>query len=381
MASEWADPYTVPARIPGTRVLANKHGILDAEALKQFEYEQTALRIAELRERPIRGNFDLDHLKAIHAYIFQDVYEWAGKPRVVNLSKGGSSFARVRDLEIEGARLADSIARDKNLRGLAKPQFVDKLARCYTQLNALHPFREGNGRSSREFVGLLAREAGYELDQTRIDNGKSQWNEAARRSMTGDLAGVKAIFSEAIRPSRALAFDKLPEAEALAKYPELEGVYQALRGVRESLAQRYPDNERARGHFMQQAREEMIRRLDAGKVPALARVRPADQVAERSAAGASFEAVRASAAGQDLPPRARAFQAVADNALSRDDALKLYPELRPSFNQLSVAELRFANAPAQLRAVREDLQARLNAGEIPAPARAARHLQPQEMQR
>lgn len=380
MASEWADPYTVPGRIPGTRVLGNKYGILDAEVLKQFEYEQTALRIAELRERPIRGSFDLDHLKAIHAYIFQDVYEWAGQPRVVNLSKGGSSFVRVRHIEVEGARLADSIARNKNLRGLAKPQFIDKLARCYTQLNALHPFREGNGRSSREFIGLLAREVGYELDQTRIDNSKSQWNEAAKRGMTGDLAGVKAIFSEAIRPSRALAFDKLPEAEALAKYPELDGAYQALRGVRNSLEQRYPDNERAREHFAQQARSEMVRRLDAGEVPALARVRPADQVAERSAAGASLEAARASTA-QDLPPRARAFQAVADNALSRDDALKLYPELRPSFNQLAVAGLRLANAPEQLRAVREGLQVRLNAGEIPAPAGPARQLQPPEMQR
>lgn len=74
------------------------------------------------------------------------------------------------------------------------------------------------------------------------------------------------------------------------------------------------------------------------------------------------------------PARAKAFQAVADLKLSRDDALKRHPELRPAFNELNVAKLKFAKEPEQLAAVRDSLQARLNAGEVPVPARPRQQL-------
>jgi cell filamentation protein len=383
MASDWADPYTYP----GTDgVLANKHGIRDAAELKSSEYDFAAARTFQLREKPITGNFDLDHLKAIHGHIFQDTYEWAGQTRVVNLSKGGSSFARARDIEVEAGRLADSLAKGNHLRGLEKPQFVEQLTQCHAALNALHPFREGNGRSTREFIGQLAKQAGYELDQTRIDNGKEQWNDAAKRAMTGDLAGLKEIFTEAVRPSRAQAFDKLPEDQALAKHPELRGAYDSLRAMRDSLAQRYPDNEQARKHFADQARAEIVRRLDAGKAPPAPTLNRQDTVAAPSGPDRAAQApaaperpgVAPSAPPKELPARAKAFQAVADDKLSRDDALKFYPELRPAFNQLAVAKMRFAASPQDLHALREGLQARLNTGEIPAAAGPSQALQRQQ---
>lgn len=197
--------FTGPYLYPGTQVLRNKAGIRDGQALREFEYEQTKWRIEELREHPIAGKFDLAHMQAIHAHIFQDVYEWAGELRTVGISKGASMFAQSPYIEGEAKRLSVSLAAENYLRGLDKPRFVERLAHYYAEWNALHPFREGNGRSTREFIGQLAREAGYEFDQTRIDNDKDRWNDAARRSFNGDLEPVKRIFTEAVQPGRALA--------------------------------------------------------------------------------------------------------------------------------------------------------------------------------
>jgi cell filamentation protein len=267
MASDFSDPYSYP----GTRVLKNIPGIRDEATLREFEYEQTKLRIEELREKPIPGQFDLAHLKAIHAHVFQDVYEWAGHTRTVNISKNGDRFAQAGLVEGAAQQISRALARENKLQGLEKPQFVDRLAVCYADWNALHPFREGNGRATRELIGQLAREAGYELDQTRIDNDKDQWNDAARRSFHGDVAPVKQILAEAIRPSRALAFERLPEAEACAKFPELRRVYDGLRAIEDAArASMGNDGARVTG-YMREVREAFVKRLDQGQAPEVKR--------------------------------------------------------------------------------------------------------------
>lgn len=278
MPREFADPYLYP----GTRVLRNIPGILDDAALREFEYEHTKLRIEELRENPILGTFDLEHLKAIHAHVFRDVYEWAGQTRTVNISKNGDRFAQPAFIESAGRQLGAAIGKENNLQGLEKPQFVERLAAYYSDWNALHPFREGNGRTTRELLGLVARQAGYELDQTRIDNSKDQWNDAARRSFHGDQAPIKAILSEAIRPSRAVAFEHLPEAEACAKFPELRRAFDGLREV-EALARASMPADRVEG-YMQQLRSEFAKRLEQGQTPARAIVLEQDQTQGRAPA-------------------------------------------------------------------------------------------------
>lgn len=195
MPPDFGDPYTYP----GTSVLRNKAGIREREPFKRFEYEHSASRLRELREKPLAGNFDLDHLKAIHAYIFQDVYEWAGKVRTINISKGDTAFALAPYIENEARKLSASLASETYLHGLEKPQFVERFAHYYAEWNVLHPFREGNGRATREWLVQLARAAGYEFDQTRIDNSNQQWDHAAERSFYGDLAPVKLIFAGAIQ--------------------------------------------------------------------------------------------------------------------------------------------------------------------------------------
>lgn len=262
MPREFADLYVYP----GTRVLRNIPGIRDDATLRDFEYEQTKLRIEELRENPIPGKFDLEHLKAIHAHVFQDVYEWAGKIRTVNISKNGDAFAQPAFIESSAKQISAAIAEENNLQGLEKPKFVERLAQHYADWNALHPFREGNGRVTRELIGQIARQAGYELDQTRIDNSKEQWNIAARRSFHGDLSPVSAILTEAIRYSRAIAFERLPEDEACAKFPELRRAFDGMRAV-ENIARvsmsGAPDRVAA---YMRQVRSEFAKRLEQGQL-------------------------------------------------------------------------------------------------------------------
>lgn len=289
MAREVVDPYVDP--VSGT--LHNKPGLRHEGVLRQFEYEQSALRIAELRQKPIAGRYDLGHLMAIHAHVFQDVYAWAGDLRTINLSKGGSSFVRSSEIGVVGARLAVNLEREDHLRGLAKDSFVERLAHHHAAWNALHPFREGNGRALREFFGQLAREAGYEFDQTRLVQARGEWNMAARLSMVGELGPTRELLSHAVRPSRALAFEKLPQAEAVARHPDLQGAYDGLRAMRETLAERYKGNAQAQEHFYAQARSEVVRRLDTGQVLDAMRQGPA-QGTERAVAAAPQVEVSAS---------------------------------------------------------------------------------------
>lgn len=256
--------------IPGTQTLKNKLGIRDRDELARAEYEITFQRIDELRIKPIQGNFDLDHLRAIHREIFQDVYEWAGELRTVNMAKGNSMFARHDLLESAGKDLSRKRAADPALRTPPdKNTLVERLADHYADWNALHPFREGNGRSTRVFMEQIANRAGYSLDQQRIDTMKERWNAAASRSMLGDTQPIQQIFKEALRPQRAVAFEELSRAEAMQRHPELRDAYMRLEIERARLKQAHPQNPKAVEHFMGQKASEMLRLLDTGKVPEL----------------------------------------------------------------------------------------------------------------
>ncbi len=200
------DPYAYP----DLDVLRNKAGIRDAQQLRQFEYRKSTERILELAENPIKGRFDLGHLKAIHKYVFQDVYEWAGQIRTVQISKEDSLFALPRHIESYGKQVFDALARDKHLKGLDTQRFTELLAHYHAEINAVHPFREGNGRSTRVFVDQLAREAGYELDYSKVDGHR--WNEAARHSFAGNLEPAKEVFAHIAVPARAASFETdMPE--------------------------------------------------------------------------------------------------------------------------------------------------------------------------
>ena len=158
--------------IPGTAVLKNKAGITDQEQLDEFEGDFTAIRLLELTQNPVEGSFDLAHLCKIHQYLFQDVYEWAGEVRTVDIIRGDSRFCNVRHIQSYSNTVFSALAAEKYLVNLEPKVFANRLAHYLSEINAIHPFREWNGRVQRLFISQLAKQTGYSLDYSALDQAE-----------------------------------------------------------------------------------------------------------------------------------------------------------------------------------------------------------------
>jgi cell filamentation protein len=144
--------------------------------------------------------------RALHKHLFQDVYEWAGKDRTIDLQKPGAMFARTPYIAPSLDAAFKELGTRNNLRGLHREEFFDRLGSHINELNAIHPFREGNGRTMRQHAVQLAREAGHPIRVSAID--KQAWMEASRHGFTtGDHRAMSAVLATA-----ALRRDLAPEA-------------------------------------------------------------------------------------------------------------------------------------------------------------------------
>ncbi|WP_312113408.1 Fic/DOC family protein [Brevibacillus reuszeri] len=132
----------------------------------------TAERLRTLYLRPLKGKFDKKHLCDIHAFIFGDVYPFAGKMRDEDISKGNFRFATARFLHEQTNELLSKLKEECFLKELSFDHFVDRLTYYLVELNVLHPFREGNGRVQREFIRCLALQAGYQINWTSVEGSK-----------------------------------------------------------------------------------------------------------------------------------------------------------------------------------------------------------------
>jgi cell filamentation protein len=186
------DPYVHP----GTSVLRNLRDIRDPELLSEFEADATARRLRELAYKPLRGAFDAQHLRAIHRYIFQDVFAWAGEFRTVNISKSGDPFAFHQHIASCIDTICGELQREGHLSGCKLERFAIRGAYYLGEINAIHPFREGNGRTQREFIGELALHNGLTIDWGRVS--RDEMIEASRRSLRIDNAGLEQVLSKAL---------------------------------------------------------------------------------------------------------------------------------------------------------------------------------------
>jgi cell filamentation protein len=151
---------------PGTTVLRNEIGTRRQEVLDDFEAEMTALRAAEPMPA---GRLDYNHYRAIHRHLFQDIYAWAGEPRTVRISKGGNTFCYPEYIDAQARILFSRLSVDRHLHGLDSTVFAKKAAHFMADLNAVHVFREGNGRAQLSLLVLLAEKAKHPLDADKID--------------------------------------------------------------------------------------------------------------------------------------------------------------------------------------------------------------------
>jgi len=180
----------------GTTCLINKLSIHDEDQLAVVEAGITMMKDSELSEHPIQGRFDFAHYKAIHRYLFEDLYAWAGETRTVDMSKKGTSFIKAEDID----RLAESAFRRLRAKhfftDMPFDEFVKNIVDFYCVLNMLHPFREGNGRTQRVFFTQLIRNAGYDIDFAKIDPDELMVATIQAANGVEDL--LREIFREAI---------------------------------------------------------------------------------------------------------------------------------------------------------------------------------------
>lgn len=190
--SEGYDAFDDPYAYKGSTTLKNKLGLRDSSLLESFELEMTTLRA---REALPRGKFDPLHYRRVHFHMFQDVYTWAGKYRTVRTSKGGNPFCFPEHIEAQMNRLFGTLK--KPLDAENDEQFVSDAAEFLAELNAIHPFREGNGRTQLTFMSMVSEKAGFPLDFSRVR--RASFLPAMIASYAGQLDPLIAEFRGLLR--------------------------------------------------------------------------------------------------------------------------------------------------------------------------------------
>ena len=303
---------------------------LTAEQRQQLEADYTFKRVVELELDPVRGNFDAAHLKEVNRRIFQDLpgaglddvtpgefrkpvaqgLDWM-KQRGLSTVDGPFYVAYSRMDDAATARLDKALeaANPDELRGLKTPEFTARLATIYAELDYVHPFSDGNSRTLRTFTKQLAKEAGYELDWERFgrsDVGRDLLYIARDRSVnelakphvqhentmrkilhTQDrLEGNRALpdlLRDAVRPSRAVAFERMTEREALKEHPELQEAYKTMHTAAAYFASKMPGKPEGQEAGIQSVMNHVQNRLNAGETTDFHQGRESAQAKEKHA--------------------------------------------------------------------------------------------------
>lgn len=177
-----------------TGVLRNIQKITDPDILLFIESSAVAKRVKELYDTPLKIK-NSSTLLIIHHHLFQDVYEWAGKVRTVNISKDGKPFFDGERFSIGFQYIDTLLVEYKKIRKNNKQLIAKKLAEILDNVNFLHPFREGNGRTQREFIRLLALEKGYRLNLNPADN-KNVYDRYMQGTIESDVETLTGLLLE-----------------------------------------------------------------------------------------------------------------------------------------------------------------------------------------
>lgn len=194
------DPYS-----QANGVLTNKLGITNTQDLNEIEADLASLAIQELLEGKPPSEYSVANLRSIHQEIFQDIYPWAGEFRQVDIAKGSTHFVRHQDI----ARLLDALFEDCKAKGyfskLSAEAFARESAKFLVQLNLIHPFREGNGRTQRLLLSQMAWNAGYQIEWSGISDS------AMRQACTDGAEGKADTMSKLLGLHLSPAPSSLPE--------------------------------------------------------------------------------------------------------------------------------------------------------------------------
>ncbi len=259
-----------PYEDPKTGIPFNRLGIDDKETLHLRETMAVAKRLLQLRKKPIEGEFDTSHLQAIHKHLLQDVYDWAGQFRTMSMrnSRSRVPFAEPEEIIPKLQAISDRLKEQNLLAGLSKDQFSMKAAQLLRDINAVHAFPDGNGRTQREIVRTLGVQAGYKIDWNyQTENQVYQFNKASRLAHNdGNLIGLAHIMRNSTTelPIARQASHKVRDERNLTNTPTPSGLSASASSAQEKAARersehdlkllspylpggRIPDNAKAHG--------------------------------------------------------------------------------------------------------------------------------------
>lgn len=183
------DPYTYE----NSTVLINKLDLRNQSELDEFEAEISSARADEALPA---GEFDFAHFCAVHHHLFQDVFDWAGEPRTVRISKDGNAFCFPEHIQVQAAKLFSDLKANGYFADLPASRFAESAAHFLAELNAIHAFREGNGRTQLTFLALLADGAGHPLSLSEMD--PDLMLNAMIASFEGDESKLVSVIAELI---------------------------------------------------------------------------------------------------------------------------------------------------------------------------------------
>jgi cell filamentation protein len=186
------DPYVYP----GTGVLRNNLEIRDPGELSQAEANIVGLALRALVDEPLPGSYDLAHWQAFHRRIFGSLYPWAGELRTVQIVKPNAFYARPEHIAGYAQGIFAELAKERCLVGLDRHAFLERLTHYHAEMYAVHPFREGNTRSLRTFLGQLAGQAAHRVDWEHLDHKRSL--AANIRSLNGQNEQLRELLERIV---------------------------------------------------------------------------------------------------------------------------------------------------------------------------------------
>ncbi|MBV6816158.1 Fic/DOC family protein (plasmid) [Xanthomonas campestris pv. passiflorae] len=218
------DPYLDPQ----TGVLKNRAGITDAATLKQHEAMWASAGSVRWASRPEANSYDLDHLQKIHARLYGETYEWAGKTRTTDKDRNGIAHTTPQQIDANAKALFAQLQAEKKTLDKAAPEaFAQRAGHYMGELTKLEPFREGSIRTQQVFMSQMARDAGYNIEWHKVD--RVQMAFAQTKAMEGNYKPFEAIFKDHLkeRSIEARAKDGRQDKDVIA--------VQAIQKNRDSL--------------------------------------------------------------------------------------------------------------------------------------------------
>lgn len=206
---------------PGTNVYVNRFGIRDAKELEVVERELTAERADQ--GFPTKAHHrTYDGFKAIHRHLFRDLYTWAGKERKYTTGRGSVPFAVPEHIGPWMQQQFNALAGDGYLVGKSLDEFADAAAKYVNEINAGHPFVDGNGRTQRFWLRMLADNAGFDL--TLRDSDRKRWNDASRLGfMHSDHSAMAALLKARLKKREDVPLSAATKSPRKKKPPTPRG--------------------------------------------------------------------------------------------------------------------------------------------------------------